>query len=78
MKILIKTGVLKLSFYFLKINEKTSSNIYIMKYVILTFLLEPNANGDNHQISVERTQLEHIQSTFKTIVSPACSTSREN
>ena len=57
MKILIKTGVLELSFYFLQINEMTSSNIYIMKYVILTFLLELNATGDNHQISVESTQL---------------------
>ena len=28
-KILIKTGVLKLSFYFLEIDEMTSSNIYI-------------------------------------------------
>ena len=36
-KILIKTGVLKLSYYFLQIHEMTSSNMYIMKYVILTF-----------------------------------------
>ena len=27
----------------------TSSNIYIIKYVIFTFLLELNATGDNHQ-----------------------------
>ena len=32
---------------------------YIMKYVILSFLLEPNATGDNHQISVESSQFEH-------------------
>ena len=37
----------------------TSSNIYIMKYVILTFLLEPNATGKNHQISVDSNQFEH-------------------
>ena len=48
----------------------TTSTIYIMKYVILTFLLEPNATDDNHQISVE-THLAHIQSTFKALDSPA-------
>ena len=42
-----------------------------MKYVILTFLLEPNPTRDNHQISVESTQFKHIQSTFKAIDSPA-------
>ena len=41
-----------------------------MKYVILTFLLEPNVTGDNHQISVESTQFEHIQATFTTTIPP--------
>ena len=41
-----------------------------MKYIILTFLLEPNATGENQQISVESTQFEHIQATFKAIDSP--------
>ena len=36
-RIIIKTGDLKLSFYFLQINEMTSSNIHILKKVILTF-----------------------------------------
>ena len=49
----------------------TSSYIYIIKYVILTFELESNATGDNHQNSVESTQFKHIQSTFIAIVSPA-------
>ena len=39
-------------------------HIYIIKYIILTFLLEPNATGDNHQISVDGTQFEHIQATL--------------
>ena len=46
----------------------TSSNkyiyIYIMKKVILTFKLEPNPKEDNHQITVESTQLTPIQPTF--------------
>ena len=43
-----------------------------MKYVSLTFLLEPNATGENNQISVESTQYKHIQCTFQAIDSPAC------
>ena len=66
MKILIKTGVLKLSFYFLQKNEMSCLNIYMMKFIILSFLLEPNATGDKHQTSVESTQFEHIQATFTT------------
>ena len=43
-KIPIKTGVLKLSFYFLEINKMTSSNIYIMKYVNLNFCISAESN----------------------------------
>ena len=48
------------------------SNINIMKYVILTFKWGPSPTTHIHQISVESTQIEHIQSTFKPIDSPAC------
>ena len=41
-----------------------------MKYVILTFLLVPNATSDNHQISVESTQFKHVQATFTAFDSP--------
>ena len=47
------------------------SNINIMKYVILTFLWEPSPTTHIHQISVESTQIEHLQSAFKPIDSPA-------
>ena len=48
----------------------TSSNIFIMNYVILTFLLEPNQTRDNHQISVESTQFYHIQCIHSKLVIP--------
>ena len=46
----------------------TSSNIYFMKYIILTFKLAPTSV--NHQISVESTQLKHIYSLHSKLLIP--------
>ena len=56
----------------------TNSNIFIMKYIILTSLLEPNPTRDNHQISVESTQFNNIQCTFKASDPRACTNRKQN